>query len=195
MSDPLNDLHKAIHTDEVDDVLRLLAGGVPPGAAHPGHGNTPLRSACQRDALKSMRVLLEHGADPNQRITYRSPVDKRVEEDYFAMMYVTGAAAAELLFSFGADVNLVSADGLSALMRHARFGNAEVIEVLLKHGADTSFRLPKRRGRKEHTALELAEGSLAFWRSLRPDQLKPEAAGLIAEHARAVELLRGVAGE
>jgi ankyrin repeat protein len=187
-------LSKAVFDDDADEVRRLVESGAQ-FAAHPKHGNTLLRTACQRDALRALRALLEMGGDPNERITYRSPVDKRVEECFTPLMYVTSAAAAEILVEFGANLNATSTTGLTALMRHAHFGSAEIIETLLRHGADTTLRRPKQRGRKPLSALEFAEDGLDFWLSLPKEHLKPGAETVIARHRRTVELLRAASSE
>jgi len=182
-------LSRAVFDDDAAEVRRLVKSGMS-FDAHPRHGNTHLRTACQRDALRALQALLELGADPNERITYKSPVDKRVEERFTPLMYVASVAAAEILIEHGADVNATSATGLSALMRHAHFGCAEIVEALLRHGADVTLRQHKRRRRKALSALEMAEASLSFWLSLPKEHLKPGAESVIAGHRRTAELLR-----
>ena len=181
-------LFGAVFDNNAEEVRRLVTSGVPL-EPHPMHGNTALRSACQRDALEALHALLELGANANERITYRSPVDKRIEECFTPLMYVTSVAAAEILITYGADINATSATGLSPLMRHAYFGNADIVEALLRHGADTKLRQNKRRGRKARTALEFAQEGLDVWFSLPKEHLKPEAETVIAGHRRTVDLL------
>lgn len=187
-------LSRAVSEDDAEEVRRLVKSGIS-FDAHPRHGNTHLRTACQCDALRALQTLLELGADPNESITYKSPIDKRIEERFTPLMYVTSPSAAELLLEHGANVNATSATGLSALMRHAHFGSADIVEVLLKHGADATLRQHKRRGRKALTALELAQDSLNFWLSLPKEHLKPDAIPVIAEHRRTVDLLRSASGD
>ncbi len=183
-----SNLFKAVFEDNAEDVRRLIEAGVPV-CANPDHGNTLLRSACQANALLAMRVLLEKGVDPNERLTYRSPVDGRLEENYTALMYASTAASVNLLVSFGADINAVSATGLSALMRFARFGADEAVEALLKHGADVTLRQNARAGKKALTALEICREKLAFMEPLLKESTKPEALAGLERYRRTLGLL------
>jgi len=98
---PLHELFDAAFEDDADAVRRLVAAGVPI-SADPNHGNTALRSACQGRATGALRALLECGADPNERITYRSDVDGRIEEGFTPLMYAHYPEAIDLLVKFGA---------------------------------------------------------------------------------------------
>ncbi len=181
-------LLKAISADDADEVARLVASGASIGV-DPRHGNTAMRAACQSGAIHSIRTLLALGASANERITYRSPVDKRIERDFTPLFYASEPSVIELLAQFGADLNAVSDTGLSALMRFAHFGRAELVEVLLRLGADFSLRRQPGRGCKVRTALELAKDSLDFWEAVPKIDLKPEAKALIENHRRTVSLL------
>lgn len=159
------ELLNAVFDDDAERVCQLLEAGTPI-AADPRHGNTPLRMACQRNALRALRALLERGANANERITFKSPVDKRVEQDFTPLMYASNPQAIDMLVAYGADVNALSATGLSALMRFAFFGNAGAVQVLLNHGADATLCEHARKGRKARTALDLCQEQLKFWESL-----------------------------
>ena len=187
-----DELLSAVFEDDAEHVRRLLDAGCPI-AAHPRHGNTPLRMACQRNALRALRALLEGGADPNERITFKSPVDKRVEQDFTPLMYASSPQAIDLLVGHGADVNAISATGLSSLMRFAHFGNAEAVQALLSHAADTTLQLHPRRGHKARTALELCQEGLKLWESIPQEGLKPEAEELIDGYRRTQVLLAATA--
>ena len=186
----LDNLFKAVFEDNADEVRRLIESGTSI-SANPQHGNTVLRMACQANALRAMRLLLEHGIDPNERITYRSPVDGRVEENYTSLMYASSAAMVDLLVSFGADVNAVSATGLSALMRFAHFGIDDLVEAVLKHGTDMTLRQNVRDGKKALTALEIGQEKLAFMEPLLKDSPKPEAKIALERYRRTLALLSG----
>ncbi len=179
-------LLQAVSDDNAEEVRRLLESGTPI-AAHPKHGNTPLRTACQASALKALAVLLSQGANPNERITYRSNVDGRVDEEFTPLMYASDPGAIEMLVNHGADVNSVSATGLSPLMRFSHYGNARAVKALLAHGADPNLRKPKGEAR---SALEMCEQSLKFWESLPKEDLKQEAEQVIEEHRETLAMLR-----
>ena len=181
-------LLKAIVEDDAEEVTRLVEAGASI-AADPRHGNTAMRTACQKGALRSIEALLALGASANERITYKSPVDKRVEQDFTPLFYASSPETIDLLVRFGADVNAVSATGLTSLMRFSHFGEPGMVEALLRHGADVTLRQVPKRGRKSRTALELAQESLAFWESLPKTELKPEAESLIDGHRKTVQLL------
>lgn len=185
-----DELLRAIRADDAQEVSRLISRGVSL-APHPRHGSTPLRAACQLGALNAIKALVAGGADANERITYRSPVDKRVEQDFTPLFYASTPAVVDLLVQLGADVNAVSSTGLSALMRYAHFGRADLVEGLLRNGADAKLRQHKKRGRKARNALELAQASLAMWESFTEEQLKPGAEEVIAAHRKTVDLLLG----
>lgn len=181
-------LLRAIVEDDADEIIRLLSAGAETGA-DPRHGTTAMRTACQEDALSSVRVLLELGVSANERSTYKSPVDQRIEQDFTPLFYAASRQIIDLLVQFGADVNAVSATGLSPLMRFAHFGEPERVDALLRHGADCSLRQFPKRGRKARTALEFARDSLAFWESLPKAELTPETEILIEDHRRTVDIL------
>jgi uncharacterized protein len=184
-------LMKSIMEDDDERVIELISSGISL-EADPRHGNTPLRAASQCGSIRVLRALLKFGADPNERITYRSSVDKLVEQDFTPLMYASNVEAIDVLIEFGAEVNAVSATGLSPIMRAAHFGRADLVESFLKHGADASLRQHKQRGRRAHTALELAEKSLSFWESMPKEHLKPQACETIEAHRKTVELLRAI---
>src|SRR5690242_13466114 len=71
----------------------LVRDGVQIDYVHPSYGHTALHNACKCDRPRAIDMLLKHGADPNRRFTYRSPVDGRVEADRIALHYVSSADA------------------------------------------------------------------------------------------------------
>ncbi|MFN3192835.1 MAG: ankyrin repeat domain-containing protein, partial [Aureliella sp.] len=76
----------------------LLKNGVHPDSRHYSGDNTPLMQAAADDDVKTMKILLEHGADPNSRNSENElPLG-------FACSYQSWDAA-RLLVHSGADVN------------------------------------------------------------------------------------------
>lgn len=101
-----------------------------------GYGNSVLYNACFADHPTAIAALLARGADPNLRMTYRSPVDGRVEVGLVALMVCRSAAAVETLLAAGADPNVSDNHGSTPLMRAA-----------LAAGPDAVAMLPEGRGR------------------------------------------------
>jgi Ankyrin repeats (3 copies)/Ankyrin repeats (many copies) len=144
-------------------VAELVRNGVEIDYVHPDTGHTALYNACMCDRPRAIEVLLQHGADPNRRLTYHSPVDGRVEADRIVLHYVSSADAAAVLIKAGADVNAADAADTTPLMCAAFHGHVEVVSALLAAGASPLARQKKRRGRKARTALELAESKMEFF--------------------------------
>ena len=157
-------LYKAVSWNQDGEaVAELVRKGAEIDYVHPHTGHTALYNACMCDRPRAIEVLLQHGADPNRRLTYRSPVDGRVEADRIALHYVSSADAAAVLIKAGADVNAADATGTTPLMCAAFHGHVEVVRALLAAGASSVARQQKRRGHKARTARELAESKIEFF--------------------------------
>ena len=107
-----------------------------PGIANrkgPG-GSTPLMYAALYGDPDSVRLLLEHGADPNLRN----------DASATALMWaVDDVEKTRLLLEHGADANARSEDGRTPLIIAAgRFGSNAVVKLLLDHGANPSANSP-----------------------------------------------------
>ena len=79
-----------------------------------------------------VKVLLEHGADPNY-IDYEHKVCPTV-------FLPSDTATVELLLSYGAKVDVLDCDGNSLLCSFVKQNNIPVAELLLKNGADPNIR-------------------------------------------------------
>jgi ankyrin repeat protein len=90
-------------------------------------GATPLMYAAALPRQDCLRVLLDGGADVNASTTKGST----------ALMWATGnPATVQLLLDRGATVNAKAKDGTTALLTATLRGSAEVVKLLLGHGAD-----------------------------------------------------------
>jgi ankyrin repeat protein len=169
LPEPYQRLFMAIlHDSGAEISSAILHQGACVNYIDPSCGRTPLYTACVSNKTSAINILLEHGADPNQRFTYRSPVDHRVEADVTALHYASSPEAVISLIQAGAEVNAVSAIGTTPLMRAAFCGKIHVVKVLLKVGASPYVRQKKCRSREALTARELAESKIEFWRTLLP---------------------------
>ncbi len=117
----------AIDSDHEEMALMFLDSGANPDLN--GAGRTALHSAVQHQMHALVKALLEHGADPNARLTRSMPVFSRVilidngmsVEKLGATPFLLAAGfgdlmAMELLIAGGADPLLTSNDGTTALM-------------------------------------------------------------------------------
>ena len=178
-----NALSYAIRDDRIDILDILLNAGANPNVNRGFEkvSISPIVYASLNGSTEMVKMLIEHGADPNER-------DLSSESGNTALMVATNAQTAqillqaganvgaqdtsektvllrrihsmdiellELLLSCGADPNVPDKDGNTALMEAAVHGNTKVIDLLLRFGADVHAR--NRRG---DTAFLLATGSL-----------------------------------
>ncbi|XP_048528378.1 putative ankyrin repeat protein RF_0381 [Triticum urartu] len=101
------------------------------------HRGTPLHLAVAKDHVEVVKVLLEHGADPN-----------RVANHVFSplMMAVCGKAlkCMKLLIEAGADVNVHGYSGPTPLTEAVDDGLMDFVMILLEAGADAN--IPNQHG-------------------------------------------------
>ena len=115
-------------------------------------GQSPLLAAAQKSHEDTVALLLEHGALLDQDL---SPSSSK------AMIFglSSNQNIAVLLLDNGANVNIVHpGSGVTALHRAAKKGNAELVDLLLARGANSSATLLQTSyGPEGATPLELAE--------------------------------------
>jgi ankyrin repeat protein len=125
---------QALRTGDRQTFEKILREGA--GAAKrkgPG-GSTPLMYAVLYGDARSVRLLLENGADPN----VKSGVGATA-----LMWSVEDLEKTRLLIEHGADPNARSDDGLTPLIIAANwFGSSPVLKLLIDHGADPSAQSP-----------------------------------------------------
>jgi ankyrin repeat protein len=144
-------------------IPELVRKGADLSYCDPRMGRTALYAATIGDRVRVVEALLAHGANPNQRFAYRSPMGDRIERDRVALHYASSAGAASALIRGGADVNVPDAIGTTPLMCAAFHGHTSVVRVLLAAGGAPLARQHKRRGRKARTARELAVSKVEFF--------------------------------
>lgn len=118
----------AIDKDESHAAEALLGRGMPVAGALPS-GLTALSAAASAGANKTVRVLLDHRADPNEEDgNGATPLEDAALRGFDAI--------AGTLIDHGALVNrLNSGSGTTALYAAASFGKANVVNLLLDRGA------------------------------------------------------------
>ena len=132
----------AIDSGHSDLARFLLARGADPG--HDGAGRTALHAAVQRKMPEVVAALLDHGADPDPRLTRRLPfVSRRIQQangmtpsnlgatPFFLAASYNDLESMKILVEGGADSTLRTDDETTALMAAA---GADYVEGADKYG-------------------------------------------------------------
>jgi ankyrin repeat protein len=122
-------LYAAIRANDLRQLTGLLDAGTGPNVQGP-EGTTPLMAAAVVGSVDAMKVLIDRRADVNAQNAVGSTA---------LMWSVTDAKKARLLLDHGANVNLASRSGRTALIV-AAFSNpsADVVRMLLGKGANVA---------------------------------------------------------
>jgi ankyrin repeat protein len=122
-------------------------------------GQTPfLRAALSADTT-TMRLLVQHGADPNlPTLAGTTPLMAASGVNWVVAQTYTESKQAQidavnLCLEFGANINATNSMGLTALLGAVNRGSNEIIELLVRRGARLDIR--DKEGR---TPLRWAEG-------------------------------------
>jgi ankyrin repeat protein len=148
--------------DHLEFIKRLLAAGADPNLRMRSstetrtvfthqwlneEGATPFLRAAQSGDIELMKLLLQHGADPRIGTAHNvTPLMVAagigwVEGVTYEWSPQSTFDAAKMLIELGADVNAQDTlDGRTALMGAAHKGRNDVVELLVKHGADLAVR-------------------------------------------------------
>jgi len=136
-------LLQASSTGDTGVMAALLSGGADVERAHPD-GATPLMAAARTGNVGAVRLLLEHGADPNAKDSF---------QEQTALMWAAAEGHLEVvdvLLNAGADPNMQAhinvlterknadfpSGGFTAVMWAARNGYPEIVKHLVEAGAD-----------------------------------------------------------
>ncbi|HWB27198.1 MAG TPA: ankyrin repeat domain-containing protein [Chitinophagaceae bacterium] len=115
------------------------------------NSSSALLDACREPQADTNIVgfLLRHGAKVDYPVTKmgRTPL-------IVACAYYGDVALCRMLINWGADVNAVTKDGVTALMKAADIDKSDVVAYLLSKGANATLRDAKGR-----TALDYAKAS------------------------------------
>jgi ankyrin repeat protein len=181
---------KALSDGDMQAFKKLASEDKKIGNLKGAGGTTPLMQAVLYGDADSVRLLLEQGADPNIRN----------DAGATALMWAVGdTEKTRLLVEHRADVNARSDDGRTPLLiAAARFGNAEVIKLLLGRGADLSAKSPDPRGYATVLSEAARTGDDALLRMLIERGADVKSAGVVAflnaaraDCAKCLEILIG----
>jgi ankyrin repeat protein len=140
-------------------------------------GQTPFIRAALSGDVAVMRLLLQHGADPNIATRQGSTALMAAAGINWipAQTYTRSEAeyvdAVRLCLERGADVNAANSLGLAAIHGAANRGWVSVIQILADHGAKLDVKDAAGR-----TPMTFAEG---IFLAIRPPVAKPEAMALL----------------
>jgi ankyrin repeat protein len=140
-------------------------------------GQTPFIRAALSGDIEVMRLLLQHGADPNVATAQGSTALMAAAGINWipAQTYTRSEAdyveAVKLCLERGAPVNAANSLGLAAIHGAANRGWVSVIQILADHGAMLDV---KDNGGR--TPMTFAEGTFL---AIRPPAAKPEAIALL----------------
>ena len=168
--EPYRTLFEVVSTDcQPDAIPDLIRKGAKLDYTDPNNGRTILYAAIRANRIRAVEVLIKRGADPNQRFTYRSPVDGTIETDRVVFHYVLSPEMVTLLLAAGGNINATDAIGTTPLMCAAFHGHVAVVQALLAAGADAKARQDKQHVRKAPSARELAEVKIKFFQNFVGD--------------------------
>lgn len=123
---------------QLDTMRRLLDAGADPDWPR-GHLVMPNLHRSIGKPVAALKLLLDHGADPNLRFDHRGTTALMTACEYGLGPPAGKArarAAVDLLIARGADVTLADEKGWTALHMAVRHNDASLINVLLTAGAD-----------------------------------------------------------
>lgn len=99
-------------------------------------GLTALSAAVKEGRLENVKLILDHGGNPNQKSMRILPLQEAIDEDHLEIV--------KLLLEKGADPSLPGAFGVSPLEEAVMKGKIEVAEQFVKYGTDLNKLSPER---------------------------------------------------
>ena len=113
-----------------DEVLAMLMNsGISWSCEHIGQA---VCMAAKKRSMKSLRILLESGADPNHRHEGRIPL--------FDSVIIGNVEAVRLLLSAGANANTLYRD-VNSFDIAVRYERTEIVTLILESGFDVNYRM------------------------------------------------------
>ncbi len=132
---PTDEFFKLISLDDYRAIPKLLDAGLNPNVKGGERGNTGLILAVQENSMKSFNVLLDaKGVDLNAQAT-------NGDTALMVASYKNNVEAVNALLAKGAAVNKA---GWTPLHYAAAAGNGEIVQILLKAGAQVNALSPNK---------------------------------------------------
>jgi len=125
-------LHLAAITKQLHYLELLLAQGAEVDPIDELLKTTPLALAVKSGELEMVKLLLDHGAKPGFKYGPNG-----LGPLHLAAASLVSLEIAELLLSYGLDVNATASDGSCPLHHAAANGSLPMVELLLKKGASS----------------------------------------------------------
>jgi uncharacterized protein len=123
-------LSEAISKKDSVAAMRLIKSGTDVNAVD-ANGTSQLMNACRWADEWAVRFLLNHGAKPDYPKSPKGRTPLMV-----ACAYYSGKSICSMLIEKGANVNVTAQDGITSLMLAAENAKLDVVELLLRHGAN-----------------------------------------------------------
>ena len=141
-------LGEALSKRDTPAVVRLIKSGKDVNAVD-NYGTSALMNACRWADDTAVSFLLRHGAtvDKPRSSKGRTPL-------MVACAYYSGKAICLMLIEKGADVNAIAEGGVTPLMLAAQSAKFDVVELLLKKGAN-----PNAKDARSKTAVDYAKSA------------------------------------
>ena len=137
-ADGYTPLHTAIALKYHDIAKYLLERGADPNSYHP-HGWSAIHTATELQDPEGLKLLLKNKANPNLTIHN----EKRQENDWNCLHKAASDGATEIakiLLDHGLNINSRTPDGQTPLMISLDYRKLEIMELLIKNGADLSLK-------------------------------------------------------
>jgi ankyrin repeat protein len=132
------------------------------GGGYGRPGSTPFLIAASTADIETMRLLLEHGADPKaqdhqQTSALMLAVGQPFEHAQDPIPQATARTATAFVLGLGIDPNIANTNyGDTALHLAAYLGYEDVVDMLIKHGANVN-----QKNKAGATPLKVTEGGLS----------------------------------
>jgi uncharacterized protein len=133
LSPSISDVFAAVELEDVDKIEALVSQHKNVNQRELPSQRTALFMAAAGRCVKSLRALLDLGADPNVP-------DFEGDTPLGAAVVADSKASAQLLINAGAKVNHANGVGLTPLMKAAELDRVGILELLLRSGANSDLK-------------------------------------------------------
>ena len=111
----------------------------------------PLNMSIENNHVECVRLLLKSGAKPNTKYFMGHEIN---------LVPFNNLLCFELLLQYGADPNVFNRCGMTPLMKACRESRAEVVKLLIAHGADLDMVSPPKYEQKTALHYAIQSGSV-----------------------------------